>query len=110
MPFMSSYVMETMILNYYANQLIKASQYINVEIPKVLEYISTSIYSAVNDPKGIQGNINNLSWEDQRKISNRASTDRQKANEARSLESNGDHKSSIQKWQEIFGSEFPSYG
>jgi hypothetical protein len=75
-----------------------------------MEYISTSIYSQVNDPKDIQGNINNLTWDERTKISNKASSDRQKALEARRLESAEDHKGSIQKWQEIFGSEFPNYG
>jgi hypothetical protein len=63
----------------------------------------------VNDPKGIQGNINNLSWDERTKISNRAGADKQKALEARRLEGAKDHKGSIQKWQEIFGSEFPDY-
>lgn len=109
-PSMSSYTLETMILNYYANQLVKASEYVDIEIPKVLGYISTAVYSDVNDPKDIQGNINNLSWDEKTKISSRASSDKQKADSARSLESNGDHKGSINKWREIFGSEFPIYG
>jgi hypothetical protein len=64
----------------------------------------------VNDPKGIQGDINSLSWDDRTKISIRASTDQQRALEARQLETNKDHKGSINKWREIFGSDFPTYG
>ena len=110
MPSMSSYVLETMILDYYATRANKASQFVDLETASVLEYISTNVYSQVNDPKGIQGNINNLSWDDRTKISNKANADKLKANEARRLEGSGDHKGSIQKWQEIFGSEFPNYG
>jgi hypothetical protein len=110
MPSMSSYLLETMILDYYSAQTAKASAYVDIEIPKVLGHIATGVNYQVNDPKGIQGNINNLSWDDRYKISIRASTDRQKAEEARRLESAGDHKGSINKWREIFGSDFPTYG
>jgi hypothetical protein len=110
MPSMSSYVLETMILDYYSAQTIKASQYVDIEIPKVLAHIATYVHYEVNDPKGIQGNINDLSWDDRNKIAARAASDKQKADAARSLESAGDHKGSIQKWGEVFGSEFPTYG
>lgn len=110
MPSMSSYLLETIILDYYETKATKASQFVDLEIAPVLEYISTHIYSSVNDPKGIQGDINSLSWDDRTKISVRASTDQQRALEARQLETNKDHKGSINKWREIFGSEFPTYG
>lgn len=110
MPSMSSYVLETMILDYYSLQTEKASQYVDVEIPKVLQYIASHIFYEVNDPKAIQGNINQLSWDERTKISTKAGADTLKALEARTLEIAGDHKGSIQKWQEIFGSEFPHYG
>jgi hypothetical protein len=98
-----------MILNYYAGRSNKASQFVDIEIPYVLEYLSTQIFYQVNDPKDIQGNINNLSAEERTKISERANLDKQKANEARRLENEGDHKASIQKWTEVFGDQFPKY-
>lgn len=109
MPSMSSYLLETMILDYYAAQSNKASQFVDMELPSILEYISTNIYYRVNDPKNIQGDINTLSSDDQIKISVRAGLDKQKANEARNLETHGDHKGSINRWREIFGEEFPKY-
>lgn len=109
MPSMSSYLLETMILDYYENKSCTASQFVDLEISGVLQYIETYIHYQVNDPKGIQGNINLLSWEDRNKISNRAKSDKLKANEARSLENNNDHEKSINKWAEIFGNKFPKY-
>lgn len=109
MPSMSSYLIENMILNFYSAQYTKASEYVDLEVPKVLQYIQTSIFYSVNDPKGIQGNINQLSYEDKEKISKRAYRDYLKAVEARNLESEGDHKLSIAKWSEIFGENFPTY-
>jgi hypothetical protein len=110
MPSMSSYLLETMILDHYSTQSTKASQYVDLEIPSLLSYVATHVQYQVNDPKGIQGNINNLSWDEITRISARATSDRQKADAARSLETAGDHKGSIQKWGEIFGGEFPTYG
>jgi hypothetical protein len=109
MPSMSSYLLENMILDFYSTQYAKASQYVDLEVPKVLQYIQTSIFSSVNDPKGIQGNINQLSYEEKEKVSKRSYRDYLKALEARNLEEEGDHKLSITKWSEIFGEEFPAY-
>jgi hypothetical protein len=109
MPSMSSYLIENMILDFYSTQYTKASGYVDLEVPKVLNYIQTAIFYSVNDPKGIQGNINQLSREDQDKISKRAYSDYLKSLEARDAEGKGDHKLSITKWKEIFGSNFPTY-
>jgi hypothetical protein len=110
MPTMSSYLLETMILNYYSSISRNISQYIDVEIPYVLEYIKDSIYNNIADPKNIQGNINHLDFFQKQRIANRASSDWQKALEARQLEDNSDQANSIKKWGEIFGNQFPTYG
>ncbi|MGB2925321.1 MAG: hypothetical protein WBB82_08470 [Limnothrix sp.] len=109
MPSMSSYLIENMILDFYYTQYTKASGYIDLEVPKVLQYIQTSIFHSVNDPKGIQGNINQLSYENQEKISKRAYCDYLKALKARDLEKESEHQLSIAKWSEIFGLNFPLY-
>lgn len=111
MPSMSSYLIENMILNLYSTQIYnKASKYVDLEIPQVLQYIQNNIYLPVNDPKGIQGNINNLTNDEKNKIFNRAYSDQIRALTARSLENKGEHNLSIATWQDIFGSNFPSYG
>jgi hypothetical protein len=111
MPSMGSYLIENMILDYYDSLFTStASKYVDLEIPNLLSYIRDDIYDVVNDPKGIQGNINNLSIEEKSKIWGRTNDDYNKAIDARRLESEGDHKGSIKKWREIFGSEFPNYG
>ena len=109
MPSMSSYIIENMILDFYATQYRKASEYVDLEVPKVLQYIETSVFHSVNDPKGIQGNINQLSREDQDKISKRAYFDYLKSSEALVLETKGDHKFATAKWGEVFGLNFPTY-
>jgi hypothetical protein len=109
MPTMSSYLLENLILNYYDSQVNCASQYVDIEIPNILNYISTNIYYNVNDPKNIQGNINSLSYEEKVKISDRAKLDYQKSIDARKLENDNEHEKSIKKWTEIFGDKFPKY-
>lgn len=109
MPTMGSYLLENMILNYYEGRTDKASSYVDLEIQGVLNYINYNIMNPVYDPKGIQGDINNLSFEDRQKIQNRTYTDYYKAGDARSLENDKDYEGSINKWREIFGDQFPKY-
>lgn len=109
MPTIKHYVLESMILNYYELSGTTCSKYVHIEIPDILDYISTEIYNQVEDPKGIQGNINDIPDDDKKKISDRASSDCTKASDARQFELDGDQKASIEKWGEIFGSEFPEY-
>lgn len=109
MPSMGSYLLENMILDYYENNNSEPSQYVDVEIAKIIGDLKSRVYNTVNDPKNIQGNINNLSWDEKTKISNRASQDYEKAVEAIKLDNDGKQEDSIKKWKEIFGDEFPKY-
>jgi len=109
MPTMSSYLIENMILNHYEYRT-DASSYVDVNLPDVFLYIRNNIYNSVQDPKEIQGNINNLTYDERTKIYNRANLDYQRSYDARRLEDAGQHKESINKWREIFGSDFPTYG
>lgn len=109
MPTMPSYLLETMLLYYYEGQNGTASQFVDMELADVFQYISDNIYSRVEDPKNIQGNINMLSYEEKVKIATVAVAHSKKASEAREYEQNKDHKNSIRLWSEIFGSNFPLY-
>lgn len=117
MPNITSYVLETMVLDYFDN----ASHYITkddgttVDYPDAhfrdaLYYISNHIYGTVNDSKGIQGNINDLSYDEKYKICQRARSDYEKAKNAVYAEvSEKDNKKSINIWRDIFGEDFPKY-
>jgi hypothetical protein len=109
MPTMSSYLIENMLLNHYETST-GASQFVDIELPGSFLYIRDNIYSYVADPKGIQGDINTLTIDEKSKIFNRAHQDYCKSLEARALEGEGKQKESINKWREIFGSDFPTYG
>ena len=106
MPSMGSYLLENMTLDYYDQSFLSAaSEFVDIEIPRLLLHIRDSVYGVINDPKGIQGNLNNLSDDEKRKIWDRANADYYKAVEARQLESDDDQRGSINKWRDVFGGE-----
>ncbi|EHW0634421.1 hypothetical protein L3I77_000728 [Vibrio vulnificus] len=106
MSSMGSYLLENIILDYYSNN--KAGKYVDWEVAKLLDHMIEAVYMNVDDPKGIQGNINSLSFEQQYSISERAKRDRDSAEEACSIEFT-DPKKAIDKWREVFGNSFPTY-
>lgn len=108
MPTMSSYLLENIVVNYFAEQG-KASSYVDINIINLLDYIKSAIYSPVSDPKGIQGDLNNLSFDQRLKISSKAKTDCDITLKAYAFEKDDDHKKAIGEWQKIFGDKFPKY-
>ncbi|ECF6076816.1 nucleotidyltransferase [Salmonella enterica subsp. houtenae] len=109
MPSMSSYLLETLILNYYAGK-VSCSKFVDMELEALFRHLGLFIQYSVNDPKGIQGDINTLSTETRRAISERCYLDAQKVAEARELERGLMYEQSINKWRDVFGPFFPVYG
>jgi len=109
MPSMGSYLLENMLLDYYSTKATTASEFVDIELVDIFYDIHSRVYATVNDPKKIQGNLNNLTFEEKQKISTRAYSDYVKATEARRLEEAKYHKDSINKWRDIFGDKFPEY-
>jgi len=108
-PVVSSYLLETIILDYYDSTRRRASSYVDIEVPNLLHYLSNAILGNVYDPKGIQGNINVLTYDEKQKVSSKACSDYKVATQARNYESEGKPRESINKWRDIFGREFPQY-
>jgi len=109
MPTMGSYLLENMIAEYYASKQTAASEFVHIELVGVFYDLYSRVYNNVNDPKGIQGNLNLLTIEEKQKISKIAYDDYIIAYNARQLEQDKNIKSSINKWREIFGDDFPKY-
>lgn len=107
---MNSYLLECMILNKYETMETPENWWIDLQFRDTLKYLSTAILARVDDPKGMQGDLNTFSWEDRYKISGALSTVHEKAVEAANLEiDKKDQKAAIAKWQEVLGSAFPDY-
>lgn len=104
-----SYLYEQLILNFI-NSKTELSQWIDFDIRDFFYYLSSNIYYTVNDPKGIQGNLNNLSYAQKRSISEKATWAYNKAVEGINDETNDkNQEKAINKWREIFGNKFPTY-
>jgi hypothetical protein len=109
MPSMSSYLFENFVLNFYENK-DELSDYIDVNIINFWYYLKSQVYNEVKDPKGIDLNLNQLSYDEKSKIAEKANDAYTKGYEANRLETKEkDQKAAINKWREIFGDDFPKY-
>jgi hypothetical protein len=105
----ASYLFEQIVINFIKSKM-ELSQWIDFDIRDFFFYLSQSIYSTVNDPKGIQGDLNKLSYEQKKAVSEKSSWAYNKAREATHAETEEiDQQKAINKWREIFGNNFPKY-
>lgn len=105
-----SYLIECMVLGFYENQPTRASARPEVEVPRVLRQIARSVLGSVEDPKGIQGDINKLSREERSEVSSQASRHAQSAESALAEQAGGDERGAIDHWRDVFGTYLPAYG
>lgn len=104
-----SYLFEQIVINFVKGKT-ELSEWIDFNIRDFFSYLSLHIYYAVNDPKGIQGNLNDLTYEQKKSISDKAQWAYNKAVEAIDAETNNkDQEKAVGKWREIFGSKYPKY-
>lgn len=103
MPSISSYLLETLILNYYK---IYEFENIKLDFRNNLAYIYRNIGQAIHDPNGIEGDINKLDHNTISKIKEKASKDHTICCEAIQLEETGDLDEAKKLWKKIFGDEF----
>lgn len=108
MPSVSSYAFENLILDYFDSKG-DVSDFIDLEIIEVLLYLVNAIKAPINDPKRIQDDLNDLTYEEKIKISKKAFKDYEKAKQAREKENVSNMKEAISLWGEVFGTAFPSY-
>lgn len=106
---MPSYLLETMVVRY-AESTTELSAAIDFRFKDFMKYLYENIFYPVADLKDIQGNINTLSYEERDSIKYVAERDYNKALEAWNFESRKEIKKAIDKWREILGSDFPTYG
>lgn len=109
MPTISSYLFENFVLNYVESKA-ELSPYLDINIIDFWSYLKSTVFSNVNDPKGICSNLNELSLDDKLKISEKSNDSYDKGYEAYRLEIKDENQeAAINKWQEIFGSNYPAF-
>lgn len=105
-----SYLFEQFVLDYISQQE-SLGQWIDFEIRSFFQHLSWAIYNSLQDPKGIQGDLNFYDYSQRYSISQKATWAYNKAQEAISAEiDEKNQKKSINIWREIFGGDFPVYG
>lgn len=109
-PAMPSYLLECILLSGIEKWRIKISEFVDLYIADALDLVASAVMNGVADPKRIQGDLNTLTTEERIKVKVRAMLDAEAAREARAFEDTRDHKRSIQRWGDIFGPRFPSWG
>jgi len=103
-----SYLFEQMIIN---NSLyIDYNQQFSQIIAVMLNQLSSTIWGSVQDPKGMQGDLNQFDIETRQNLSSIAQQSYAIANDSRIKEMWGNNSAAIDKWREVFGIEFPQYG
>ncbi|MES3035500.1 MAG: nucleotidyltransferase [Gemmatimonadota bacterium] len=110
MPTAPAYLIECMVLSHYEGRANRASEFVDLEFGSVLTTIASMILAPVQDPKGIDSDINSVSWDDRVRISVRATQDAAEATRARAAENAKDLRLSIGIWRQILGSDFPKFG
>ena len=108
MPKMSSYLLECFVLGFYEGRP-RNTVFLDLEFIDFLAYFQKAIHYEIEDPKQLQGNINQLADDEINKISARAKYDCLRASQAFEYEKAGDHITAIRLWREIFGDKFPKY-
>lgn len=81
-----------------------------VRVAQVFEYLTTAIKISVRDPKGIQGDLNDLDRETRDRLSQSAFISSLSVAQAIKFEKEGDLRKALNQWQLIFGDKFPDYG
>lgn len=104
-----SYLLECMILAVYEKNK-KVDRCIYLELRNLLNTLSNMILGEINDPKGIQGNLNTLPENEKNNCSRVLSAAYLKACNAIKFERvDKDQKAAIEKWREVFGNDFPEF-
>jgi len=104
-----SYLFENIILNYL-DGVETLSDFIDVNLINFWHSLKSSIYNEVQDPKGFQGNLNTLTYDEKAGIATKANDAYTKGYDAYKIETEEKNQSkAINKWIEIFGDKFPKY-
>jgi len=109
-PNVGSYLFENFVLGFIESSS-ELTQYVDVNMIRFWHHFKSSVYQPVLDPAGFQGNINDLTSDIMASLSKQALEAHNKGIEANTFEvTDKNNKAAISKWQEIFGTQFPSYG
>lgn len=102
----SSYLLEVMLANYYSSREYVYDIEFEFEFEKSLKYLRKNISNTVDDPKDIEGDLNNLSKEEKKNLVLRIDNDLKNIEDAKKVSV----AQSFEYWKKVLGNEFPNYG
>lgn len=105
---MGSYFFENLVIQFSKEFMLSSE--IDLNIRNFFFFLHQNILNDFNDPKGFQGDINDLSYSDRLDVQDKAFNMYQICCRAYSHKENYEYEKSIKEWQKVFGSEFPNYG
>lgn len=100
----SSYLMENIVLTYFENEFIWSNK--EYQLMSFFKYLKNAIWLSVNDPKGIQGDLNDLEFSKKQSIEEKASVCEEAARRAIEYEEENDYEDADKQWRIIFGDEY----
>ena len=109
LPKIPNSLLEAIVFNYCESKINPLSEFSDLDISGALHAIHKNVLIKCIDPIGSRGDLNSLSKEDRDAISKQAFLDYLKAKSARDFETKGKEDRAIDKWSEVFGTEFKKY-
>ncbi len=107
-PKISSYYLETMLINGFSTYLPMSNIRGNVSLAFTL--LSSAVLGSCPDPKGLEADLDtHASWDDRYKVYTVAQLMAKYAAEAIGYENSKNDKAAIETWRKVFP-DFPAYG
>ena len=106
----SSYMFEQMVLDGIESDPMPLGISWQTSVERVLQHLTNAVKAPVWDPKGIQGDLNDLDSETKNRLSEIANISYIAAYTAIRKEREGDIRDAIRLWRSVFGDKFPGYG
>lgn len=109
-PTIPSYVFELLVADF-ADSRSNLSWWTDFNVLSFFSFLSSRIWSGINDPSGVWPDLNPFSDEEKRAIAQIVEKARDMARKAIDWETEDkNHKLAISQWREIFGKGYPQYG
>ncbi|WP_102694148.1 SMODS domain-containing nucleotidyltransferase [Rummeliibacillus pycnus] len=101
----SSYLIENIVLNYFESRTIWNTSK-KTQLMRFFEYLQTAIWLPVEDPKGLQGNLNDLEDSKKQTVEKRAKDCEEATRKAIAYEEAYDYEKADNQWRIVFGDEY----
>jgi len=100
----SSYLIENIVMDYFENELTWPTR--RTQLKAFFKYLKSAIWNSVWDPKGLQGDLNDLNYSKKLSIEVKANECMNAIEDAIAYEDAEDYENADKKWRIVFGDEY----